>query len=493
MKSIQSSQSVPRCPEPRSALPLGKILIYVMCIGLSLGSSVVAQGAAMYGLEWPGDGSVRRMLYWGNPFPIYNATYVFKVRPHRKDGTINYYTTFFWGNNGAFSWDNGQPNTYYGAHPYPIPAPSGPGQWEIATYSGDHVTGTEVGWDRWYTQAFRAWRESSSTTRHEFYWDLPDTTKVLSVTINDPTWADQNPPNPAIVMGQAPNLNGASWGGYPGWEEFSGVIRGIQIYSGLLSVQDIQSEIATPLSTTAGQNLIWYLNLDPRPSDVTDKKGIRSPHNPSWDGTTALEWADFATAVEQMPVAVECDGTPLKADSYTSTRPRFVVRMPGVSEIDETTAEITIDGVRQSVTFHPGALSPALEIATGELTEGAHELRAQVFDAAHVTTGITTIRFFAASRLRIQSPRMFPNPASNIAHVEFTLTRPATYELLVFDVAGRVVYRGAPTAGVAAANEVRFSRGSVESRVASGVYIYLLRATYQGQQAVSKGRIVFLR
>jgi hypothetical protein len=93
-------------------------------------------------------------------------------------------------------------------------------------------------------------------------------------------------------MGQAPDLNGKSWGGYPGWEEFNGIIRGIQIYSGLLSLADIQSEIDKPKSTLAGQNLIWYLNLNPRPSDVTDKKGTGTAHNPSWAGTTALEWVE---------------------------------------------------------------------------------------------------------------------------------------------------------------------------------------------------------
>jgi len=93
-------------------------------------------------------------------------------------------------------------------------------------------------------------------------------------------------------MGQAPNLNGVSWGGYPGWEEFNGIIRGIQIYSGLLSLANIQAEIAAPKSTTAGQNLIWYLNTDPRPTDVTDKKGVGAAHDGSWDGTTALEWAN---------------------------------------------------------------------------------------------------------------------------------------------------------------------------------------------------------
>jgi hypothetical protein len=244
-------------------------------------------------MEFSGNGAVRRMLYWHNPFPIYDATYIVRVYPRKKvptAGSTGYYTTFFWGNDGPFVWDGGNANTYYGAHPYPIPASNGPGQWEISIYGEDQTTGMEVEWNRWYTQAFRAWRTSSSTTQHEFYWDLPDTSKVLRRTINDPNWANRNPPTPAIVMGQAPNYQGRSWGGYPGWEEFNGIIRGIQFYSGLLSVPDVLAEIAQPQSTAAGRNFIWYLNLDPRPSDVTDKKGTGTAHNPSWDGTTAVEW-----------------------------------------------------------------------------------------------------------------------------------------------------------------------------------------------------------
>ena len=211
------------------------------------------------------------------------------------------------------------------------------------------------------------------------------------------------------------------------------------------------------------------------------------------------------TAVEQLPVVVECDGATLKADTYTSTRPRFVVRMVGAAGVDSATAEITIDGKKQSVAAmspRPGSgasqagantLSAGLEISTGELAEGSHTLRAQVYDSQRTKVGMAEVRFFAASRLRIQSPRMFPNPTSDIAHLAFTLTRPATYGLTVFDVAGRVVHRQGPTAGAAAANEVLFSKGSTGSRLASGVYFYLLRASYQGQQSISKGRVVFLR
>ncbi len=268
---------------------------------LFAGTHTTQAASPSFGLEWPGDGAVRRMLFWHNPFPIYDATYVFKVFPRKKvvptNSPTGYYTTFFWGNDGAFAWDGGSANTYYGAHPYPVPAPNGAGQWEISVYANDYVTGSEVQWGRWYTQVFRAWRESPTTTRHEFYWDWPDTSKVITHTVVDPGWADRNPPIPAIVVGQAPNLNGASWGGYPGWEEFNGIIRGIQIYSGLLSLSDIQSEISAPQSSAAGQSLIWYLNLNPRPSDVTDKKTTGAPHNPAWAGTTAKEWSDSGDAI----------------------------------------------------------------------------------------------------------------------------------------------------------------------------------------------------
>src|ERR1700704_4883417 len=132
------------------------LALILLAMGLNSGTTVVAATTPLYGLEWPGDGSVRRMLYWHNPFPIYDATYVFKVFPRKKvvpaNSPTGYYTTFFWGNDGAFAWDSGSANTYYGAHPYPVPAPNGAGQWEISVYANDYVTGSEVQWGRWYTQ-----------------------------------------------------------------------------------------------------------------------------------------------------------------------------------------------------------------------------------------------------------------------------------------------------------------------------------------------------
>lgn len=68
------------------------------------------------------------------------------------------------------------------------------------------------------------------------------------------------------------------------------MIRGIQIYSGLLSLDDIAAELEAPESSAAGQEMIWYLNVDPRPTDVTDRRSAGEPHDPLWDGTPPMEW-----------------------------------------------------------------------------------------------------------------------------------------------------------------------------------------------------------
>ena len=55
-----------------------------------------------------------------------------------------------------------------------------------------------------------------------------------------------------------------------------------QVYSSTLSVADILAEANSPLSTSLGAGNIWYLNLNPTPTDISDKSG--RGHNPSWVG-----------------------------------------------------------------------------------------------------------------------------------------------------------------------------------------------------------------
>jgi hypothetical protein len=221
--------------------------------------------------------------------PIYGpggdgVTYILKVHPKQQTG---YYTTFFWGNDDGqgmivptFLWTNGfrDPDTYYGAHPYPDSESSSgtTHSWEISVQSTDIRNGAVV-YDRWYTQALRVWSDASGGKHHEFYWDLPNTDSNHLVTYSalpPPNYGETNPPAPALTFGDAP------WA--PGQELCSCILRGIQIYSSLLSLEDIQNEISSPLSTVAGSASIWYLNLNPTPDDILDKSG-RGNH-PDWVG-----------------------------------------------------------------------------------------------------------------------------------------------------------------------------------------------------------------
>jgi hypothetical protein len=42
---------------------------------LFAGTHTTQAASPSFGRERPGDGAVRRMLFWHNPFPIYDATY----------------------------------------------------------------------------------------------------------------------------------------------------------------------------------------------------------------------------------------------------------------------------------------------------------------------------------------------------------------------------------------------------------------------------------
>ncbi len=257
-------------------------------------SFTTAAGATTtLGLEFPSndqvpDGQTVRFKFVDphtNELPIYGAggaglTYIFKVRPKQQTG---YYTTFFWANDDGrgiydtFAWQNGGANTYYGMHPYPQGVTGRNGiahSWEISVDGIDVENGLVVK-DVWYTQVVRVWADGIGVKHHEFYWDWPNTDAAHMVVHHSPANLNNaNPPFPALTFGDAP------WA--PGRELCSCTLRGIQIYSSLLSLADVQSEITAPQSTVPGANTIWYLNLNPTPTDISDMSG--KGHNPVWVG-----------------------------------------------------------------------------------------------------------------------------------------------------------------------------------------------------------------
>jgi hypothetical protein len=237
-----------------------------------------ANAAAETGLDFPGSaattGTIR--FRFTNPLPIYPATYVWRYLPRSQP---SYYTTFFWGNDGEFRWHDGHADSYYGAHPYPFPAPHfvpidqvGPRHWEISVNSIDTLSEETVDYGRWHVQALRVWSDWRGK-EHEYFWDLPDTSKVLRYTAPR-AYGETNPPKPSLTFGDAP------------WNEsneiMDGILRGIQVYTARLTVAEILGEATSPLSTPAGGRCAWYVNINPTPTDIADKSG--RGHNPEWVG-----------------------------------------------------------------------------------------------------------------------------------------------------------------------------------------------------------------
>lgn len=232
------------------------------------------------GLDFPGSAAVKKTMRFRffDPLAIYPATYIWRAFPRQQSG---YYTAFFWGNDDGrgdlrtFLWTKDKDaDSYYGAHPYPQPAPGGTNhRWEISIDRED-ILGADLEYDRWFTQALRVWSNPRGK-HHEFYCDLPFTDSQHRVSFTTcPSWGNASPPVPALTWGDAP------WA--PGNEVWNGVLSGIQIYASCLSIGDILSEAAVSRSTTAGAVSLWYENLQPRPDDISDKSGRR--HHPEWVG-----------------------------------------------------------------------------------------------------------------------------------------------------------------------------------------------------------------
>jgi len=167
----------------KSTLRLLMLFVVFVCV-----HGLPSTGAASTGLDFPSNNVTTSVRFkFANPqnigLPQYGpngrgVTYIWKVFPRQQNG---YYTTFFWGPDGPFTGAS-----YYGAHPYPDGGGSNTTthKWEISVDGRDIVTdqngnNTSLGYNQWYTQALRVWKDSSGQKRHEFYWNLPDTSKKV--------------------------------------------------------------------------------------------------------------------------------------------------------------------------------------------------------------------------------------------------------------------------------------------------------------------------
>jgi len=217
--------------------------------------------------------------------------------------------------------------------------------------------------------------------------------------------------------------------------------------------------------------------------------------------TWALSY-DPAVDIEQVAVAACSDGEALRDGDYVSTRPRFVLRLPGETDLDSTSTTVTLDDfVLGSAEWSRAAIVDGgcgtVETAAGivlnlQLGEGPHRLQATLVSADGGRVGTLDRHFFAADRLRILEPRVVPHPARGRASLAFALTRSANFTLEVYDLQGRRVF--ASDARSAAPGETRLDWApDAIGRAGSGVYFYRLHAWHQGEGATARGRIVFVK
>ena len=208
-----------------------------------------------------------------------------------------YYTDFFY---GPESFTGGV--DYFGAHPYPEPPPSATDhKHEISINGNDYRTDdnaydTTVSYGRWYRQAVTAQNVGSDHVV-KYYYDLDaGIDRVISITITGANLA--NGTNPKFVIGDA-------WWNQQG-ERQSGLIRGIQQYTEVLSTTHIQAisqlETDAAVLSYASNNSITSLHaslVNPTAADITDQSGNGNDFVWADTGNTAstivLDWLTVGT------------------------------------------------------------------------------------------------------------------------------------------------------------------------------------------------------
>lgn len=255
------------------------------------------------GLLFPSNataGSDIRIVWSGaNLLPRVGHTAIWKANYVQHTG----YYAVTWHSPNTGTWDNGAYS--FGAHPYPCDGtyevagqasvPTGGSgtvhYYETAGFGGaDYISkpsslGTQQSLvttkSQWVTQARKTEDIGGGTCRHWFYPDLVNNSGM--VIIQDwPIASMGSPSAPAFYIGASDWRTNTPSSGQND-ETPSGIIRGIKLFNAALTLSDIQSESLSESNspvTSAGTSALWYMNVSPTPTDVSDKSG--AGHNPSW-------------------------------------------------------------------------------------------------------------------------------------------------------------------------------------------------------------------
>lgn len=259
--------------------------------------------SAVYGVIWPSNPDTNsdvRLNWTGSASVSRTAqTIIWKANYAQQDG---YYAVWWRLPDAASSFTATE--WHFGTHPWPGStsvngageATGGTGstgtvhQQEIATIgaSVDYLTSPSaanggpftVTKGVWITSAATVEVISGTTLRHTYWPDISNTTSFIR---QDRTLASLNTPtSERVVFGGSPWTADDPTSGKNS-ESASGTFRYWKMFSAALSITDIATEAASESDsavTTAGIASAFYSNINPTPTDVTDKSG--NGNDPAW-------------------------------------------------------------------------------------------------------------------------------------------------------------------------------------------------------------------
>lgn len=233
-------------------------------------------------LRWDGADMVPRFLH----------TVIWKARHVQQDG----FYAWAWHTLADGTWGFGTAWPY-GTHPYPATgavdgngySTGGTGDTgevhyhEIANggdkLASDGGSGLLVVKDVWLSQA-RTCEQVGSDYVHR-YWPDIDGNPSFSIVWTVPTSTYPAPGTHMFCFGASP------WSQYAfdttaTQESPAGDFRHFMMYDRALSLTEIQAKLAMTTDDTTDAD-VWYCNLNPTPTDISDKSG--QGHDPTWDNS----------------------------------------------------------------------------------------------------------------------------------------------------------------------------------------------------------------